>query len=99
MIEGKDYLLVEDDLHPDQFLIQLTSSGYAGVIYRYGKVSIVEEKNQARLKFIYKIESVPDFLTHRRDKLQEDPEFNNLLGEILADILSNNDCKIGRPHD
>lgn len=99
MKEGKDYLLVEDDLHPDQFLIQLTSSGYAGVIYRYGKVSIIEENNQARLKFIYKIESVPDSLVPHRDKLQDDPEFNNLLGDILSDIISNNDYKIGRPND
>lgn len=99
MKEGKDYLLVEDDLHPDQFLIQLTGSGYAGVVYRYGKVSIVEEKDQARLKFIYKIESVPDSLARHRDKLPDDAEFNNLLGDILADIISNNDYKIGRPND
>jgi hypothetical protein len=99
MKEGKDYLLVEDDLHPDQFLIQLTSSGYAGIVYRYGKVSIIEEKNQARLRFIYKIESVPDSLAHRRDMLKEDPEFNNHIGDILSDIILNNDYVIGRPHD
>jgi hypothetical protein len=99
MIEGKDYLLVEDDLHPDQFLIQLTSRGYAGIVYRYGKVSIIEEKNRARLKFIYDIQSVPDSFTSPADSLKEDLVFKNHIGEILADILSNNDCKIGRPHD
>jgi hypothetical protein len=99
MKEGKDYLLVEDDLHPDQFLIQLTSSGYAGVIYRYGKVSIIEENDQARLRFIYKIESVPDSLDIRAEYLKDDPEFNNHIGDILSDIISNNDYIIGRPHD
>ena len=99
MIEGKDYLLVEDDLHPDQFLIQLTSSRYAGVVYRYGKVSIIEEKNQARLKFVYDIKSVPDSLMDRAHTLKDDPIFTNYIGDVLTHILSNNDCKIGRPHD
>jgi hypothetical protein len=99
MKEGKDYLLVEDDLHPDQFLIQLTSSGYAGIVYRYGKVSIIEEKNQARLKFVYQIKSVPDILNVSHAALEKDPVFKNHIGEILADILSNNNCKIGRPND
>jgi hypothetical protein len=99
MIEGKDYLLVEDDLHPDQFLIQLTSRGYAGIIYRYGKVSIIEEGHRARLKFIYDIQSVPDSFTSDSNTLKDDPVFKNYIGEILADILSNNNCKIGRPHD
>jgi hypothetical protein len=99
MIEGKDYLLVENDLHPDQFLIQLTSSGYAGIVYHYGKVSIIEEKNQARLKFVYQIKSVPDILNVSHAALEKDPVFKNHIGKILADILSNNNCKIGRPND
>ena len=94
MKEGKDYLLVEDDLHPDQFLIQLTSGIYAGVIYRYGKVSIVEEKNRARLRFVYKIHSAPDsFGDH--SKIISDSDFNNHIGEVLSDIISNNEYKIG----
>ena len=97
MQEGKDYLLVEDDLHPDQFLIKLTSSGYTGTVYHYGKVSIIEERNQARLKFVYKIKSVPDHLN--TESLNDDPRFKNILGDILADILSNNNCKIGRLYD
>lgn len=99
MKEGKDYLLVEDDLHPDQFLIQLTGSQYAGIIYRYGNVSIVEEKNQARLKFIYQIESVPDSINLSQAALEKNTAFKNHIGEILAEILSNNNCKIGRLHD
>lgn len=94
MIEGKDYLLVEDDLHSDQFLIKLTSGVYAGIVYRYGKVSIVEEKNRARLKFIYKICSAPDsFGDH--SNITTNADFNNHIGEVLADIISNNEYKIG----
>lgn len=99
MKEGKDYLLIEDNLHQDQFLIQLTSGDYTGVVYRYGKVSIIEENDQARLKFVYKIESVPDHGFHTVESLNENVKFKKALGDVLSDIILNNDYKIGNMHE
>jgi hypothetical protein len=42
---------------------------------------------------------VPDILNVSHAALEKDPVFKNHIGEILADILSNNNCKIGRPND
>lgn len=94
MKEGKDYLLVENDLHPSQFLIQLTSGRYAGIVYHYDKVSVIEEDNQARLRFVYNINSVPDSFNDP-SKLESDIDFTNHIGDVLANIILNNDCKIG----
>lgn len=96
MIEGRDYILIENDLHPDQFSIQLAMEQYAGVVYTYGSVRIIEEGDRARLSFAYKIESVPDCLSDKN--LKEDAAFNNMLGDVLVDILENNDAQIGHGH-
>lgn len=93
MIEGRDYILVENDLHEDHFSIQLAMNGYAGVVYKYGSVRITEEGDRARLSFAYDIESVPDHLS--KETLKADDAFNNLLGDVLVDILENNDAQIG----
>ena len=93
MIEGRDYLLVENDLQDDYFSIQLATKPYAGVVYKYGNVRLREEDDRARLSFDYKIESVPEHLLSENLKAKTD--FTNLLGDILADILSNSDAQIG----
>lgn len=92
MIEGRDYFLIENDLHSDHFSIQLAMKQYADVVYRYGTVRITEEDGRARLSFQYNIDSVPDNLC--KESLEADEKFTNLLGDVLVNILENNDTDL-----
>ena len=55
---------------------------YQGVVYRYGKVTPIEEKNQLRLKFDWQI---LDSNGLGKEHFGED--FFNLIGDILYDIM------------
>lgn len=91
---GRDYILMENDLHPDHFSIKLLRDPYTDVVYMYGDVRLIKQKDHAKLSFKYTIESIPDHLC--KDELKTNSKFNNLLGDVLADILSNNEAQIGQ---
>ena len=55
---------------------------YQGVVYRYGKVTPIEEKDQLRLKFDWQI---LDSNGLGKEHFGED--FFNLIGDILYDIM------------
>lgn len=73
------YELLDEDYVGNQ-LIKLTSDGYSGIIYSYGKVDFVEEGYQLRLKFEYDIHENPvGFL--------EADKFKNYIGDILVELI------------
>ena len=55
---------------------------YQGVVYRYGKVTPIEEKDQLRLKFDWQILD-----SNGLGKEHFGEEFFNLIGDILYDIM------------
>ena len=55
---------------------------YQGVVYRYGKVTPIEEKNQLTLKFDWQILD-----SNGLGKEHFGEEFFNLIGDILYDIM------------
>ena len=55
---------------------------YQGVVYRYGKVTPIEEKDQLRLKFDWQI---LDSNGLGKEHFGED--FFNLIGDILYEIM------------
>jgi len=55
---------------------------YQGVVYRYGKVTPVEEKDRLRLQFDWEI---LDSNGLGKDYFKDD--FFNLIGDILYDIM------------
>lgn len=63
------------------YSIKITSGIFAGVIYSYGKVAL----NPPTLKFDFTIEESPDNLPEKL--LLALPEFKNLVGDILHDLL------------
>lgn len=75
------------------YSIKVLQGDYSDIVYTYGKVQIIEDKenDRARLKFDFKIEDVPE--NHNKDDLMEDIKFKNEIGDILSDILS--EGKIG----
>lgn len=93
LTEGVDYVYVEHDA-ADFYSIRLKSGPFAGVIYTYGKVSIKEEKGQARLGFIFKVEDTLD-CDYSKAELETSADFKNYIGDVLAAILSTSEFQIG----
>jgi hypothetical protein len=96
MEEEIDYNFVE---HADSTLysIRLMTGNWAGVIYTYGRVSIREDRRNdtAVLSFDYRIEDVGD-TSFAPEDLETSDAFRNMIGDILADILSSEEIHIGK---
>ena len=84
----KKFVFLNSDDYPDQTCIGLTTeTDYAGVIYKYGKVTLPDENKikdgeSLRLEFKY------DILENNgisKDKFGD--EFFNLIGNILYHII------------
>lgn len=94
--EKIDYNFVER-AESDFYSIRLLTGGWAGVIYTYGRVRIKEDPaaDRAVLSFDYRIEDTEGTI-HNAQSLQSDVRFKNMIGDILANILSNSDIQIGK---
>ena len=55
---------------------------YQGVVYRYGKVTPIEEDAKLRLKFDWQILD-----SNGLDKKHFNDDFFNLIGDVLYDIM------------
>jgi hypothetical protein len=82
------YVLEESDLHPEHFVIKLVRGKYAGVSYWYTNACISEENTHVKLSYGY---TLYDNANHVG--LNENPEFNHLLGDILVNIISTKSAK------
>lgn len=93
---SKNYYKFVENAESDFYGIKVTSGSYKDVVVVYGRVSIKEEDNQARLSFTYNIQDPASF-DHKI--LQESEEFNTFLGDMLTDIiqetLNEKEAKIG----
>ena len=100
-ITKDDYKFVE---RPEDvmYTVELTTGEYKGTKYQYGKVSAkVEEINDdedgiASLSFMWN-------LIEGDDALQESPDFQNYIGDVLSHILQDafdsGEYKIGNDDD
>ena len=68
--------------------IKITTGKYAGVIYSYGKVNFIPEIEVGKLQFNFEIvdSGELDVLA-----LHEDQNFVTIMGDILTDIILNDD--------
>lgn len=86
-ITHNDYTFAEHQLD-DGWAVRLVNH-YPGVLYQYGKVRVkilnegTEEEN-AMLQFEFNIIDEGDF---DLDELNNNEDFNNLLGEVLTHIV------------
>lgn len=67
----KPYKVVNDSW------IELTEGPYEGIIYKYGRVELIEEDDRLRIKFEYQL---PDGRTL-------DDEFVQYIGPILTEMI------------
>lgn len=93
--EITDYIFVDDPSNDKVYAIKLTSGPYCNLIYKYGNIRLNEdtENDVCKLSFAYKIIYKPKNL----DKIDLDvnTEFKDYIGDVLSDILSNQEFKIG----
>jgi len=80
--EFVDELYKEDSTIP----IRLTTDRYNGTIIRYDKIHMTEvydDEDEATLKFEY------EFIENPSEIVDNDPMFNNHIGDILVNIIIN----------
>ena len=79
---------IETAKYPEQTCIGINKGKYAGVVYKYGTVTPIEENGALTMKFEYDIienNAIP------RDQFGD--EFFNLIGDILVEVT---DEKFGK---
>ena len=79
---------IETAKYPEQTCIGINKGKYAGVVYKYGTVTPIEENGALTTKFEYDIienNAIP------RDQFGD--EFFNLIGDILVEVI---DEKFGK---
>ena len=79
---------IETAEYPEQTCIGINKGKYAGVVYKYGTVTPIEENGALTMKFEYDIienNAIP------RDQFGD--EFFNLIGDILVEVI---DEKFGK---
>ena len=84
----KRYSYIQSAKYPDQTCIGINKGKYAGVVYKYGTVTPIEENGALTMKFEYDIienNAIP------RDQFGD--EFFNLIGDILVEVI---DEKFGK---
>ena len=64
----------------EETAIQIDEGKYDEVVFTFGKVGIDERTNDCRLYFDY-------FLLDNEDKVEDNDEFKEVIGDILVDIL------------
>jgi len=79
----ESYVYVESKKQ-DQTCIGIKGGKYAGVVYKYGNVSLGEETQNGQMPFKFEFEIIDNNAVPKED-FKED--FMNLLGDILVDII------------
>ena len=79
----ESYVYVESKKQ-DQTCIGIKGGKYAGVVYKYGNVSLGEETEDGEMPFKFEFDIIDNNAIPKED-FKED--FMNLIGDILVDII------------
>lgn len=79
---------LQDAPMSDATWVEITSGKYSSIIYSYGKVKFTEEFGMPKLSFGYTILHSGQY---DLDTLQNDQEFVTIIGDILTEIIINNE--------
>ena len=79
---------IETAKYPEQTCIGINKGKYAGVVYKYGTVTPIEENGALTMKFEY------DIIENNAIPIDQfGDEFFNLIGDILVEVI---DEKFGK---
>ena len=79
------YSFVENDFSDDSWHVKINEGDYKDVVYKYGKIQVIEKGEEATLSFQFKVVDLPEHLNE--EELNSDVEFMNNLGDILSHII------------
>ena len=79
----ESYVYVESKTQ-DQTCIGIKGGKFAGVIYKYGNVSLGEETKDGNMPFKFEFDIVDNNAVPKEDF---GDDFMNLIGDILVDII------------
>ena len=94
-LEGKDFKFI-DFTNSEITGLQILEGEYAGVVYHYGKVRVVPQGEMGVLQFGYTIVNPGK---HDIDDLTKDENFSTMMGDILTEILLNQENEKIRKDD
>lgn len=88
------YPLYDDGLYTEvvhengEKAIKILKGNYKDIIYQYGKIELIPraESEIPTINFDRAVRSCPEDLIN---KISEDEEFNQLMGDILIELLAN----------
>ena len=81
-MSGRKFSYIETAKYPDQTCIGINKGKFAGVVYKYGKVTPIEKDGSLTMQFEYDIienNAIP------REQFGE--EFFKQIGDILMEII------------
>jgi hypothetical protein len=81
MIEGVDYCYIFPDNDKESVHVKLLSGQYEGVVYKYGRVGVMEENDTAYLQFNY------DVIESPIEGIDADENFKNAIGDLLKQLM------------
>ena len=79
----ESYVYVESKTQ-DQTCIGIKGGKFAGVIYKYGNVSLGEETEDGNMPFKFEFDIIDNNAVQKEDF---GDDFMNLIGDILVDII------------
>lgn len=74
-------------------LVKITSGPFRDLVVRYHRVQLVEDVENDRLRLVFDYDIIED----NGDGIAENPK--QVLGDILYDLLMNEEHRIGKPRD
>ena len=84
-VTSDSYSFVENDFSDDSWHVKINEGDYKDVVYKYGKIQVIEKGEEATLSFQFKVVDLPEHLNE--EELNSDVEFMNNLGDILSHII------------
>lgn len=84
-VTSNSYSFVENDFSDDSWHVKINEGVYKDIVYKYGKIQIKENGDEATLGFQYKIIDLPEHLDE--EELNCSVEFMDTLGDILSHII------------
>ena len=91
MTEGLDYEFVFPEGSTTETHIKLITGKYAGTVFKYGKVKLLEHNDGPHLHFAFDVIQSP---VMKPKKLQKNEEFTQYLFELLLELMADSDEEI-----
>jgi hypothetical protein len=84
-VTSDSYTFVENDFSDESWHVKINEGDYKDIVYKYGKIQIKENGDEATLGFQYAIVDLPEHFD--QEELKSDVGFMDTLGDILSHII------------